>query len=180
MSPFDYFSHIPLKQLIAEDPRTPTAVNGGQITIHKIKQLPTTFIIPDVNCGIFGLDTITINGLQLTYDGYKSYCGNEQTEVKLHYIGKHFYLKAFDGHYNYVDYTKDFESWCYDRYDYFKLKNMVYGPHHEDTHTCSHLRRQHPWRSITTRSEKTTNSQNTKCSNTRKNRQTQHHSLTIS
>eukprot|EP00971_Amphidinium_carterae_P146796 2909185-Amphidinium_carterae.4 len=31
----------------------------------------------------------------------------------------------FDGLYNYVDCTKDFESWCYDWYDDFKQENMV-------------------------------------------------------
>eukprot|EP00971_Amphidinium_carterae_P207749 4122123-Amphidinium_carterae.2 len=75
--------------------------------------IPTTLINSDVNCAILG------------------YLENDQTEVKLHYIGKHFYLKAtvFDGLYNYVDYNIDFESWYYDSYDDFRQDNMVYGLH---------------------------------------------------
>eukprot|EP00971_Amphidinium_carterae_P066068 1308799-Amphidinium_carterae.1 len=75
--------------------------------------IPTTFIISHVNRAILGLDTIPQNGLQLTVEGYKGYLGNDQTEVKLHYIGNQFYLKAtmFDGFYNYVDYTRNFASW---------------------------------------------------------------------
>eukprot|EP00971_Amphidinium_carterae_P266277 5282010-Amphidinium_carterae.1 len=51
------------------------------------------------------------------------------------YVLIHVYLKAtvFDGLCNYVDYTKDFESWYYDWYDDFKQDNMVYGLHQEDT-----------------------------------------------
>eukprot|EP00971_Amphidinium_carterae_P020187 397782-Amphidinium_carterae.1 len=66
-----------------------------------------------------GLYTIMKNGLHLTVDGYRGYLANDQTEVKLHYIANHFYLKAtlFDGLYSYVDYTKDFASWYYDWYD---------------------------------------------------------------
>eukprot|EP00971_Amphidinium_carterae_P292719 5811374-Amphidinium_carterae.2 len=47
---------------------------------------------------------------------HRGYLGNDLTEVKLHYIGNDFYLKAtvFDGLYSYgeySEYTKDFESW---------------------------------------------------------------------
>eukprot|EP00971_Amphidinium_carterae_P094241 1865517-Amphidinium_carterae.4 len=34
------------------------------------------------------------NGLRLTVDGYRGYLGKDRIEVKLHYIGNHFYLKA--------------------------------------------------------------------------------------
>eukprot|EP00971_Amphidinium_carterae_P096806 1916101-Amphidinium_carterae.2 len=96
--------------------------------------IPTTFVTADINCAILGLDTITRNGLRLTVEGYKGYLGNDQTEVKLHYIGKHFYLRAtmFDRLCNYVDYTKDFNSWYYDWYDGCKQENVVYGLDHED------------------------------------------------
>eukprot|EP00971_Amphidinium_carterae_P306814 6097419-Amphidinium_carterae.1 len=75
-----------------------------------------------------------MSGLRHTVDGHRGYLGNDKTEVKLHYTGDHFYLQAtvFDGLYNYVDYTKDFEIWYYDWYDDFKQKNMVYGLHQED------------------------------------------------
>eukprot|EP00971_Amphidinium_carterae_P288161 5720869-Amphidinium_carterae.1 len=72
VAPSDYFPHIPLKQLRAENPQTLTAVNGGQVTIHGIKQrtmaynnlvIPTTFIIADANCAILGLDAIKRNAV---------------------------------------------------------------------------------------------------------------------
>eukprot|EP00971_Amphidinium_carterae_P119564 2368763-Amphidinium_carterae.1 len=90
--------------------------------------IPTTFIISDINCAILGLDAIMRNGRRLTVDEYKGYLGNDQTEVKIHYIGNYFYLKAtvFDGLYNNLDYTRDFESCYYDWYDDFKQENMVY------------------------------------------------------
>eukprot|EP00971_Amphidinium_carterae_P092755 1836725-Amphidinium_carterae.3 len=105
----DHFTHIPLKPLRPQDPHALTAVNGEQINIYGIKEvtlvyqniaIPTAFIISDVNCAILGLDTVT-------------------TEVQLHYIGNHVYLKAtvFNGLYDYVDYTPDFASWYYTWYD---------------------------------------------------------------
>eukprot|EP00971_Amphidinium_carterae_P333477 6468251-Amphidinium_carterae.1 len=104
---------------------------------------------------------------------------NFKSEVKLHYIGNHFYLKAtvFDGLHNKVDYTKDFESWHYDWHDDFKQENMVYGLRRHTT--SSDLRRLHNWRSVTTRSKHTTYTPNTNCSYTRKNRRTQPHSFAI-
>eukprot|EP00971_Amphidinium_carterae_P126727 2510690-Amphidinium_carterae.1 len=121
----EHFPQIPLKQLRAEDPQKLTAVNGEQVTIYRIKQftivynnlaVPLAFIISDINCAIMGLDAIMKNGLCLTVDGYRGYLGSDRTEVKLDYIGNHFYLEArvFDGLYSYVDYMKDFASWYCD------------------------------------------------------------------
>eukprot|EP00971_Amphidinium_carterae_P296918 5898565-Amphidinium_carterae.3 len=115
-----------------------TAVNGETINIYGIKQvtlvyknfaIPTTFIISDVNCAILGLDAITRNGLQLTVNGYDGHLAHEHAEVRLHYIGNRFYLKATvcDGLYNYVDYTPDFTSWYYSWYDEYDTNNKVYG-----------------------------------------------------
>eukprot|EP00971_Amphidinium_carterae_P278069 5519809-Amphidinium_carterae.2 len=63
--------------------------------------IQTTFIISDVNCAIWGQDTIMRNGLRLIeeviIDGYRGYHGNNQTEVKLHYIGNRFYLQCSMG-----------------------------------------------------------------------------------
>eukprot|EP00971_Amphidinium_carterae_P007538 149629-Amphidinium_carterae.1 len=65
----DHFTHIPLKPLRPQNPRTLTAVKGKQLNIYGIKEvtlfyqnlaMPTTFIISDVNCAILGLDIITI------------------------------------------------------------------------------------------------------------------------
>eukprot|EP00971_Amphidinium_carterae_P005985 117882-Amphidinium_carterae.2 len=54
---------------------------------------------------------------------------HEHAEVRLHYIGNHFYLKAtvFDGLYDYVDYTPDFTNWYYSWYDEDDTNNKVYG-----------------------------------------------------
>eukprot|EP00971_Amphidinium_carterae_P093298 1846081-Amphidinium_carterae.1 len=99
----EHFPHIPLKQLRQEDPHTLTAFNGEKINIYGLKQatlvygnlvIPTTFIIFDVNCAILGLNTITRTGLQLSVNGYQGYMGHDNAEVRLHYIGNHFYLKA--------------------------------------------------------------------------------------
>eukprot|EP00971_Amphidinium_carterae_P096374 1907022-Amphidinium_carterae.1 len=90
--------HTPLKQLRAEDPKMPTVVNGGQIIIHGIKQLTMLYnkiAVPFRRqlCNL-GSDTIMRNGLRLTIDGYRGYLGNDQTKLKLHYTGNHFYIKV--------------------------------------------------------------------------------------
>eukprot|EP00971_Amphidinium_carterae_P194408 3857791-Amphidinium_carterae.3 len=134
----EHFTNIPLKSPRAEDPHTLTAVNGEQINIYGIKQVtlvhqnlanPMTVIISDVNCAILGLDAITKNDLRLSVNGYQGYLGHDDAEVKLHYIGNHFYLKAtlFDGLCSYVDYTQDFTIWYYNWYDAYIGDNMVYG-----------------------------------------------------
>eukprot|EP00971_Amphidinium_carterae_P030166 593164-Amphidinium_carterae.1 len=118
----------------AGDPCTTlTAVNAEQITIHGINQLttvynnsviPKTCVISGINCAILGLDTIMRNGLRLTVDGCRGYLGNDQTEVKLQSQSPYTTSETtsasrpvFDGLCNYVDYTKDFESWYYGWYD---------------------------------------------------------------
>eukprot|EP00971_Amphidinium_carterae_P215452 4276351-Amphidinium_carterae.1 len=117
----DHFANTPLKSLRAEDPHTHTltAVNREQINIYGIKQatlayqnlaIPTTFTISDVNCAILGLDVIKRNGLRLSVNGYRGHLGHDNTEVRLHYIGNHFYLEA-----------------TYNWYDEYNQDNMVYG-----------------------------------------------------
>eukprot|EP00971_Amphidinium_carterae_P342122 6481315-Amphidinium_carterae.2 len=83
------------------------------------------FIISDVNCTILGLDTITKNKLQLRVEGFSGHQARDYTEVKLDYIGNHFYLKAtiFDGLYDYVSYTPDFEHWYYNWYEEYDSNN---------------------------------------------------------
>eukprot|EP00971_Amphidinium_carterae_P020454 402951-Amphidinium_carterae.4 len=80
--------------------------------------IPTTFILSDVNCAMLGLDTITKNSLQLRVEGCQGHLARDQSEVQLHYIGNHFYLKAtiFDGLY---------ANWYYNWYD--ECDNNVYG-----------------------------------------------------
>eukprot|EP00971_Amphidinium_carterae_P236609 4696022-Amphidinium_carterae.1 len=123
---FSDFTHIQLKPLRPQDPQSITAVNGEEINIYGTKQvtlvqdnlaIPATFIISDVNGAILGLDTITRNKLQLRVAGYSGYLARDYAEVKLDYIGNHFYLKAylkatiFEGLYDYVSCTPDFEDW---------------------------------------------------------------------
>eukprot|EP00971_Amphidinium_carterae_P127518 2526631-Amphidinium_carterae.1 len=112
----EHFPRIPVKQLQAEDPkkntnrcqwRTGLYTRNQQLTIaYNNLAILTTFIITD----------------------------RLLSEVKLHYIGNHFYLKAivFDGLCDYVDYTKAFESWCYDWFDDFKQEYMIYGLHQQE------------------------------------------------
>eukprot|EP00971_Amphidinium_carterae_P286568 5689279-Amphidinium_carterae.1 len=140
--------------------------------VHSNLATPTTFILSNVNCAIVGLDTIMRNGLGLTTDGYRGYLGNDQTKVKLHHIGNHFYLKAtvFGGFYNYVDCNKDFESWYFDWYD----GNMVYGLHQQDIQQVPIYGHQSQQEASITRTLKHTYS-----SYTRRNRRTQPHSLAI-
>eukprot|EP00971_Amphidinium_carterae_P345958 6487169-Amphidinium_carterae.1 len=129
----EHFPHIPIRALRPQNAHNLTAINGEQINIYGIKQniaIPTTFIISDVNCAILGLATITNNNLLLRVQGQRGHLSKDQHEVQLHYIGNHFYLKAtvFDGLYDYVDYTKDFESWYYDWYGGCDdMNNKVYG-----------------------------------------------------
>eukprot|EP00971_Amphidinium_carterae_P010415 205596-Amphidinium_carterae.2 len=64
--------------------------------------------------------TVTATKTSWTYD---------YAEVRLRYIGNHFYLKAtvFDGLHSHVDYTPDFTNWHYNWYDEYNQDNMVYG-----------------------------------------------------
>eukprot|EP00971_Amphidinium_carterae_P028446 559926-Amphidinium_carterae.1 len=97
----EHFTHIPLKPIRQQGPQSLTAVNEEEINMHG------------------GLDMITKNKLQLQVEGNSGYLARDYAEVKLDYIGNHFYLKAtiFDGLCDYVSYTPDFEDWNYNWYE---------------------------------------------------------------
>eukprot|EP00971_Amphidinium_carterae_P346576 6488137-Amphidinium_carterae.3 len=59
-------------------------------------------------------------------------------------IGNHFYLKAtiFDGLYDYVSYTPDFEDWYYNWYEAYDSNNKIYGLLQDDAECAEHAQQE--------------------------------------
>eukprot|EP00971_Amphidinium_carterae_P134115 2657636-Amphidinium_carterae.3 len=69
------------------------------------------------------------NKLKLEIQGCSGYLSNGKTNVRLHYIGHHFYIKArvVYGSYRNVDYT-EFVNWYNEWYDDFKHHPIIDDP----------------------------------------------------
>eukprot|EP00971_Amphidinium_carterae_P150174 2976789-Amphidinium_carterae.1 len=97
----NHFTTIPLKSLRAEDQRR-TYQHLWNQTSHLGLPEPS-----DPNDFQHNLGTYTIvkKDLRLSVNGYQGYLAHDDAEVKLDYIGNHYYLKAtvFDEHYNKTD-----------------------------------------------------------------------------